>query len=72
MKLLATIKMASQFKGRFANGHRHLCPHLYLPRHPASFNFGDCFVYALAKIRGEALLFKGNDFSKTDLLSSLI
>jgi ribonuclease VapC len=37
-------------------------------RHRADLNFGDCFSYALAKIRGEALLFKGDDFSHTDLL----
>ena len=37
-------------------------------RHPARLNFGDCFVYALAKQRGEPLLFKGDDFSKTDLI----
>lgn len=36
-------------------------------RHPAGLNFGDCFAYALAKVRDEALLFKGDDFSKTDL-----
>jgi len=36
-------------------------------RHPAALNFGDCFSYALAKVSGEALLFKGNDFSKTDI-----
>ncbi|MEN8215460.1 MAG: type II toxin-antitoxin system VapC family toxin [Pseudomonadota bacterium] len=36
-------------------------------RHPAALNFGDCFSYALAKISGEPLLFKGNDFSKTDI-----
>ena len=36
-------------------------------RHPAGLNFGDCFAYALAKITGEPLLFKGNDFMKTDL-----
>ena len=36
-------------------------------RHPAALNYGDCFVYALAKVRGEKLLFKGNDFSRTDL-----
>lgn len=35
--------------------------------HPAGLNFGDCFSYALAKVRNEKLLFKGNDFSKTDL-----
>lgn len=40
-------------------------------RHPAGLNFGDCFAYALAKLRGEPLLFKGEDFSKTDLTSAL-
>jgi len=37
-------------------------------RHPARINFGDCFPYALAKARGDTLLFKGEDFSKTDLI----
>jgi ribonuclease VapC len=36
--------------------------------HPASLNYGDCFSYALAKDTGEPLLFKGNDFSQTDLV----
>ena len=36
-------------------------------RHPARLNFGDCFAYALAKASGEPLLFKGNDFSQTDI-----
>lgn len=36
-------------------------------RHPAGLNFGDCFAYALAKVSEEALLFKGRDFSKTDI-----
>lgn len=40
-------------------------------RHPASLNFGDCFSYALAKLRGEPLLFKGDDFSKTDLVAAI-
>jgi ribonuclease VapC len=35
--------------------------------HPAKLNFGDCFAYALAKFTGEPLLYKGDDFSKTDL-----
>ena len=35
--------------------------------HPAGLNYGDCFAYALARIAGEPLLFKGNDFGKTDL-----
>lgn len=36
-------------------------------RHPAGLNFGDCFAYALAMRRGDVLLFKGNDFSQTDV-----
>jgi ribonuclease VapC len=36
-------------------------------RHAARLNFGDCFAYALAKSTGEPLLFKGMDFSKTDI-----
>jgi ribonuclease VapC len=39
--------------------------------HPARLNFGDCFAYALAKATGEPLLFKGNDFTHTDLTASL-
>ena len=35
--------------------------------HPAALNFGDCFAYALARTTGEPLLFKGNDFSRTDV-----
>ena len=36
-------------------------------RHPAALNFGDCFSYALAKSMDEPLLFKGDDFRKTDV-----
>jgi ribonuclease VapC len=36
-------------------------------RHRAGLNFGDCFAYALAKEKGEALLFKGDDFCHTDI-----
>lgn len=35
--------------------------------HPAALNYGDCFVYALAKTRNEPLLFKGEDFALTDI-----
>jgi ribonuclease VapC len=35
--------------------------------HPAKLDFGDCFSYALAKSNGEPLLFKGQDFSQTDV-----
>ena len=44
---------------RFGNG-----------QHAAGLNFGDCFAYALAAHRGEALLFKGRDFSHTDVLQA--
>lgn len=39
-------------------------------RHRAGLNFGDCFSYALAKDSGKPLLFKGNDFSQTDIVSA--
>jgi len=40
-------------------------------RHPAGLNFGDCFSYALAKALREPLLFKGDDFSRTDIETAL-
>ncbi|HEX5759031.1 MAG TPA: type II toxin-antitoxin system VapC family toxin [Thermoanaerobaculia bacterium] len=39
-------------------------------RHAAGLNYGDCFSYALASVRGEPLLYKGGDFSLTDIASS--
>ncbi len=36
-------------------------------RHPAQLNFGDCLSYACAKAHGVTLLFKGDDFAKTDV-----
>jgi ribonuclease VapC len=39
--------------------------------HPAGLNFGDVFSYALAKVQAVPLLFKGNDFAQTDLVSAL-
>jgi ribonuclease VapC len=54
--------------------HAHLARQAFLDfgkgRHPAGLNFGDCFAYALAKATGEPLLFKGNDFSRTDVKSA--
>jgi ribonuclease VapC len=51
--------------------HAHLARQAFLDfgkgRHPAGLNFGDCFAYALAKATGEPLLFKGEDFRKTDI-----
>jgi ribonuclease VapC len=53
----------------------HIARHAYAEFgkgiHPASLNFGDCFAYALAKATGEPLLFKGEDFAKTDISSAL-
>jgi ribonuclease VapC len=39
--------------------------------HPAGLNYGDCFAYALAKERDLPLLFKGDDFVRTDLRPAL-
>jgi ribonuclease VapC len=39
--------------------------------HAARLNFGDCFAYALARARGEPLLFKGTDFGHTDITPAL-
>jgi ribonuclease VapC len=56
----ATARLALAAFARYGRG-----------RHEADLNFGDCFVYALAKERGEPLLFKGDDFARTDLVSAL-
>lgn len=40
-------------------------------RHPAGLNFGDCVSYALAHSRGLPLLYKGDDFAKTDVISAV-
>ena len=39
--------------------------------HPAKLNFGDCMSYAVAKVHGIPLLYKGEDFSQTDIVSAL-
>jgi ribonuclease VapC len=39
--------------------------------HRARLNFGDCFAYALAKETGEPLLFKGDDFQRTDIVPAV-
>ncbi len=38
--------------------------------HAAQLNLGDCFAYAAAKLHDMPLLFKGDDFSKTDIVSA--
>jgi ribonuclease VapC len=40
-------------------------------KHSARLNFGDCFAYALAKVNSEDLLYQGEDFSRTDIVSAL-
>ena len=40
-------------------------------RHPAGLNIGDCFAYALAKVSAAPLLYKGDDFRQTDVLSAI-
>ena len=52
-------EIAAEGYSRYGKGNR-----------PAGLNFGDCFAYALAKHTGEPLLFKGNDFSQTDIASA--
>lgn len=39
--------------------------------HAANLNFGDCFSYALARVKREPILFKGDDFGHTDLRSAI-
>jgi ribonuclease VapC len=39
-------------------------------RHEAALNFGDCAAYALARSRNLPLLFKGEDFPRTDLVAA--
>jgi ribonuclease VapC len=39
--------------------------------HPAQLNFGDCFSYALARVKREPLLYKGDDFIHTDVRSAI-
>ena len=54
------IRLADRARSEFGKG-----------RHPAQLNMGDCFAYALAKARNLPLLFKGGDFSRTDIEAAL-
>lgn len=54
------VELAISAYGRWGKGH-----------HPAGLNFGDCFSYALARWLGEPLLFKGDDFARTDVLPAV-
>ena len=53
-------ELAREAYRRFGKGH-----------HPARLNFGDCFAYGLSKQTGEPLLFKGEDFARTDVARAL-
>src|SRR5205085_367092 len=57
---LGLARIAADAFARFGKGH-----------HPAGLNYGDCFAYALAKSLDAPLLFKGGDFSKTDVRPAL-
>ena len=57
----AQARTALQARIRFGKGFHH----------PAKLNYGDSFAYALAKVRSAPLLFIGEDFSKTDIVSAL-
>ena len=66
----AQIKLAvvDQEQGRLA---REAFRRFGKGRHPAGLNFGDCFAYALATALGQPLLYKGEDFSKTDIIAAV-
>ena len=53
------MEVARQVWRRFAPGN-----------HPAALDFGDCFAYALARATNEPLLFKGGDFTQTDIAAA--
>jgi ribonuclease VapC len=57
---LEQVGIARRAFSRFGKGH-----------HRAGLNFGDCFAYALAKSLGEPLLYKGDDFARTDVEAAL-
>lgn len=52
-------RLAVSVHGRFGKGR------------PANLNLGDCFAYALSKATGAPLLFKGNDFPRTDVSAAV-
>ena len=54
-----------------AHGARHAFSRFGKGRHPANLNYGDCFSYALAKVLHAPLLYKGDDFSHTDITAAM-
>jgi ribonuclease VapC len=65
-----------QAESRVPFSPEHLARHAFRVfgkgRHAAALNFGDCFSYALSRSTGEPLLFKGEDFSRTDVAPCLL
>lgn len=57
---LETVHVALSAFARYGKGRGH----------PARLNLGDCFIYAQTKVGGASLLYKGEDFSKTDIESA--
>ena len=60
---IAIVSIGSREAGVALEAHRRFGK----GRHPARLNMGDCFAYACAKTNDAQLLYKGNDFSHTDL-----
>lgn len=71
-QLDAFLRSAGAVIEPFTPEHSHIARQAFRDfgkgRHPAGLNYGDCFAYALSKATGEPLLFKGNDFGKTDIV----
>ncbi len=65
----AAIQVVAQDM-RLAEGARDAFLRYGKGRHPAALNLGDCASYALARTRSLKLLFKGDDFSRTDLMAA--
>jgi ribonuclease VapC len=65
------IEIVAVTPAQAAIGHRAYCEYGIGSGHRARLNFGDCFAYALAKERGEPLLYKGDDFVHTDVVAAL-
>ena len=67
--LLAKLRVEIvPFTARQAEIARKAFRHYGRGRHDAKLNFGDCFAYALAKDASAPLLFKGDDFGRTDVM----
>lgn len=61
------VAVTEDFARRVADSYAHWGKGM----HPASLNFGDCFAYQLARDRDCPLLYVGNDFARTDIVSAI-